>query len=390
MISKKSKTRSQFNLYRVLRFIWLEHRISRIELCRKLGLDKATMSTIVSFLIDLTIVEEIQPKTNQVKPGRKPIGLGIRKDFGFFLGFEFHNNGINVVVKDMHSSIVHQMEFPQAIKREQIKTSFFSVYNEIRNIMPDITILGVGVSIPGIVNHEQGLIMYSRKLGIESEPFDFHSEVFANLDIPGFIDNDANCCARGILTDLRTYEYDNFIYSLFNYEPQTIIEDNEDCLGIGFGIVIGGKLLHGPDFTAGEFQTLRKEDHSSNQLNLNRKEQNLYPVNRELQEQIFHDLSSHLAMFINVFNFKHIFLGGDIPVLVPDLNEKLASSINRNWVYHNEEKCSIHIQSNEDMSPASGAAGMFLEQLFTVPELDHDRGAAIWQQIFNSDELICY
>lgn len=385
-----TKIRSQYNLFRVLRFIWLNHGISRIELCRMLEMDKATMSTIVAHLISLGIVEEVKPKTVEVKPGRKPIGLDICRGFGYVLGFEYHINGLKAVVKDMHSQTVAEYEFPHKIQGDQIKTSFFSALEEIRKEMEGKSILGVGVSIPGTVDHDRGVITHSRRLGIENNPYDFRSEVFDHLDIPGFIDNDANCCARGVMTDYRTEEYRNFLYTLFDYESKLDMKSSADRLGLGLGIGIDGKLYYGPDCTAGEFQTIINDQSKYSQLNLNREEQDRYDVDSDVQRKLFMELSTHLALFVNVFNFQHIFIGGDYPSLLPDLEEILMDAINKNWMYHNKQTCKIHIQQKDEMSPSLGAAGMFLEQLFTVPDMEHDRGALIWQRIFRNIDLLNY
>lgn len=94
-------------------------------------------------------------------------------------------------------------------------------------------------------------------------------------------------------------------------------------------------------------------------------------------------------MFVNVFNFKNLFLGGSLPALIPDLQGLFKDIIVKNWLYHNVREYSVHIIEEEQMSPDHGAAGMFLELLFTLPELEHSRGTLIWQEIFG-DELIKY
>jgi len=353
-------------------------------------MDKATMSSIVGHLISLGIVEEVKPAQVENKPGRKPIGLGLIDDFGYVLGIEYHKNGLKAVLKDIHSKTVQVMDFPQKINKENIKSVFFTAYKQILKDLNGKPILGVGVAIPGIVNHSEGVIVHSRKLGIENDSYNFRKEVFENLDVPGFIDNDANCCAHGVLTDQRVKEYSNFLYTLINYEHQDDLSSNDESLGLGFGIVLNGKLYNGPDHTAGEFQTIDDQADRINQMNLNHEELDRFESDPALQLRVVLDLASHFALFVNVFNFQHIFLGGNIPALVPDLKEQIVSSIDKNWLYKNERTCGVHIQKSDEMSPALGAAGMFLDRLFTVPEMDHDRGAIIWQKIFSNRDLLDY
>jgi len=386
--NSSANIRRQYNFYRILRAIWQENGVSRKELCGKLNLDKATMSTIVSLLLKLDIVEEIKPNNKSVQPGRKPIGLGIRTGFGCVIGFEFHVNGIKAVVKNMHYETIETFNFPhQRIKADQIKPAFFMAYSEVKKYLKDKPIIGVGVAIPGVVNHEKGIISNSWELGIVDKPYDFQAEIFDVLDIPGFIDNDANSCAWGILTKNRKKEYNTFLYTLFSYEPVHEQYHEDDNLSLGLGIVVDGKPYFGPDYTSGEFQTMIYNKDRLNQFDMTAKDQAAYKTDREIQLNVFSDLSKHLALLINFFNFEHIFLGGDIPALVENPQSILQGAINRNWPYGENKSCTIHIDEEKEMITASGAAGMFLEQMFTVPELDHNRGALTWQKVFNNLDL---
>jgi hypothetical protein len=384
-----TKVRSQYNLLRILRAIWLNTGISRIELCRKFNMDKATMSSITGHLIELEVVEEVEPQNVEIKPGRRPIGLGVKADFAYAAGIEFQINSVRAVIKDMDSRTVYSSEFSFDILHGDIKDIFMTVYRTIVEELAGQRLLGIGVAIPGIVNHEKGIILKSLKMGIDEEPYDFASNIFAELDVPCFIDNDANCCARGILTDHREERYSNFLYGHINFNSDQNIEHKNDNLGIGFGIVINDKLYYGPEYTAGEFQTIEYNPDRVNQFNLTGRELDRFNSDEELQRKVFHRLTAHIALFVNVFNFKHLFLGGDLPSLIPDLEELVRKVIDINWLYKNARDCRIHLMNRNEMSPALGAAGMFLEQLFTVPEMEHSRGAMIWQSIFD-EELINY
>lgn len=390
MIGKNTNTniRRQYNLYRVLRAIWQENGVSRKELCEKLNLDKATMSTIVSLLIKRDIVEEIKPNRKEMKPGRKPIGLGIRTGFGYVIGFEIHVGGLKAIIKDMHFETVKKFNFPhERIKIDQLRPAFFSAYSEVKKYLKNKPVIGLGVAVPGVVDHDRGVITNSWELGVINETYDFQSEIFDVLDIPGFIDNDANSCAWGILTKNRTEDYSNFLYTLFSYEPTHDKYHEDDNLSMGLGIVLDGKLYFGPDYTSGEFQTLNYIEDRINQFNMTAEDQAAYKTDLEIQLKVFTDLSKYLALLINFFNFRKIILGGDLPDLIDNPGEILQKAIHENWPYGKNNSCEIIFDNEADMTTASGAAGMFLEQMFTVPELDHSRGAITWHKVFNNLDL---
>ncbi|MBN2659092.1 MAG: ROK family transcriptional regulator [Spirochaetales bacterium] len=383
-----ARIRRQYNFYKVLRAIWVESGVSRKELCARLELDKATMSTIVSQLLKLNLAEEISPNKEELKPGRRPIGLSIRKDFGYVAGFEFHVNGIKAVVKDMHFNTIQTFNFPcERLKAGQIKSTFLVAFSEVKKELKNKPLIGIGVSIPGVVDHDRGIINNSWELGVVDETFDFQTEVFDVLDIPGFIDNDANCCAWGKLTKNRSLDFSNFLYIFFSYEPTHSEYNPDDNVSVGLGLVLDGRPYFGPDYTSGEFQTMTYNVDRINQFDMTREQQYAYRSDPEIQREVFESFSSHMALLVNFFNFRRVILGGDLPDLVPDVQEILGKAVNRNWPYGNKENCIVQIDDGKEMIAASGAAGMFLEQIFTVPELDHERGALTWQKVFNNRDL---
>ncbi|MBB6481606.1 ROK family transcriptional regulator [Spirochaeta isovalerica] len=383
-----ARIRRQYNLYRVLRAIWVENGVSRKELCAKLELDKATMSTIVSLLLKLDIVEEVLPNIEQSKPGRKPIGLGIRKDFGYVAGFELHVKGIKAVIKDMHFNTIETFSFPcERLKMDQIKSSFLVAFSEVKKKLKNKPLIGIGVSIPGVVDHDRGIINNSWELGVVEDTYDFQSEVFDILDIPGFIDNDANCCAWGKLTKNRSRDFSNFLYTFFSYEPTHEGYHPDDNVSVGLGLVMDGKPYFGPDYTSGEFQTMTYNVDRINQFDMTREEQYSYRSDPDIQRKVFESFSNHMALLVNFFNFKRVIMGGDLPDLVPDAQEILRKAVNRNWPYGRKESCLVETDEEREKIAASGAAGMFLEQMFTVPEFDHERGALTWQKVFSNKDL---
>jgi len=78
---------------------------------------------------------------------------------------------------------------------------------------------------------------------------------------------------------------------------------------------------------------------------------------------------------VNTLNLSHVFVGGSIEkyrdLIVPIFKEE----IQKNWAYVNPVDCSIHISEFGDRIVAFGAAGMFLEQLFGIPDQEQEERA---------------
>ncbi|MFW5802171.1 MAG: MarR family transcriptional regulator, partial [Spirochaeta sp.] len=60
---------------RVLRSLWIQKSMSRIELSRYLGLDKSTISKIVGNLLESGIIELVYEGDSSPNGGRKPTFL---------------------------------------------------------------------------------------------------------------------------------------------------------------------------------------------------------------------------------------------------------------------------------------------------------------------------
>ena len=96
----------------------------------------------------------------------------------------------------------------------------------------------VGIGCPGTVDPTTGRILYATNLGFTDVPIG--PLVAKELDLPVYIENDANCAALG---ESRFGAGRGSKYSV------TITLGT----GIGGGLIIGGAIYSGPFFGAGEF-----------------------------------------------------------------------------------------------------------------------------------------
>jgi hypothetical protein len=59
-----------------------------------------------------------------------------------------------------------------------------------------------------------------------------------------------------------------------------------------------------------------------------------------------------------------------------EIVEVVRAEIRRNWSYPNEVECAVEFAVLGDLAVAYGAAGMFLERFFSIPESVESAGAA--------------
>ncbi len=98
---------------------------------------------------------------------------------------------------------------------------------------------GVGISSPGPVDPWAGVIVEPPNLGRAFVNVPIAAEVEAVLRLPAFLDRDTNVAALGERAFGAARGCDDFLYVTVS-------------TGVGGSVVTGGRILNGPDGTAGE------------------------------------------------------------------------------------------------------------------------------------------
>jgi glucokinase len=100
-------------------------------------------------------------------------------------------------------------------------------------------IVGVGISSPGPVDPWRGIVLQTPNMGPDFNEVPISAEVGRALDLPAFLDRDANVAALGEMAFGAARGCLDFIYLTVS-------------TGVGGSIVSEGRIFHGPDGTAGE------------------------------------------------------------------------------------------------------------------------------------------
>jgi len=339
------------NKSRVLREIWLSDGISRIEIAKKLNLDKSTITKIVNQLISNDFIITTTIGNTGPLGGRKPISLSINNKKGCFLGVELQTEKCIALLINLHGDII--ADYESLYESENLE----SVIKSIRFLMEKINfgspLIAVGVGVSGIINHNHGIILKSFPLHIANE-FNLRERIVSFVDCPVIIENDANCGCWGEFVSSKTNRTDNMLYLTGELDRKKSIGGSEIGAGIGLGIFINGKVLHGTGFSAGEFRSVLLEEKQKNQFQA------------EDVSSIIDELARNMAMIINTFNITEFILGGTLYKYGEELLDIMAKKTNLNWAYEGHANCHIRFSKNREKDVAYGAAGMCLEQFFSI------------------------
>lgn len=349
---------------RIFRTIWRHPRISRVGIAERLSLDKSTVTNQVSQLIDLGLIEEVEEGASSSKGGRKPIQLGIRKSFGRVIGIELQVESYLAVVVDLAGEIL-------GVRSGAIRLDAANFADTVERIVAETReasgggagpLLGVGVGTGGLIDYKRSLIRYSVPLDI-TEPLDFGKKVASRLPVPCFIENDANCCAWGELAFNRSEELRDFLFALIEFRRDPTSIGSYGGLGVGFGVVLGGKLHPGAHGNAGEFRSAFCDGRGERQFSLSREELSRFATDREVILKVTDELSRNLAMLVNTMDFDRVYIGGDIEALPVDVPAAFRRRLEENWMYPFPKGVEIRYSSLGEKAVAYGAAGMILDRL---------------------------
>ena len=173
----------------------LEHSpISRVEICRRTGLNKATVSTIVKEWIDKGLLAETE--LGKSGGGRKPILLQPLHQAGAAVALEIDISQVQAILTDLSGERV--------LAREQFPTlgeSFPQVYHKVCQALDKLLaemppspygLVGMGVAVHGVVDLS-GLIRFIPRLGWRN--VDLRSLLEERYQVPVYLDNDGNLAA---------------------------------------------------------------------------------------------------------------------------------------------------------------------------------------------------
>jgi glucokinase-like ROK family protein len=228
------------NLSIVLRYIWdAGQPIARARLTEISGLNKSTMGNLLAQLQAWRFVRETG--TVNVGPGRPGVMIDIDPDGGRLIGAEIGVDFISVVLTDLKANVVWREKIDtngQARRQAEVIALVESLFQEAINEvhLTGQRLLGIGVGVPGLVDHATGTLLFAPNLGWSNVPL---RDMWRHYGVPVIVENEANAAALSEHMIGSAKHIDNFIYLSAG-------------VGLGGGVMIDGKLYGGVGGYAGE------------------------------------------------------------------------------------------------------------------------------------------
>lgn len=246
-MSKKNKISATRNFqkamhrFKVLDLIRTTGLISRIDLARQTGLSQASVTGITADLLKEGLIEE--KKAGAYEGGRRPILLAVKPDGVHSIGVNLTINQIRIVIINFEAEVKASHTVPLEKHHYSPEELVEIIAQEIQACMWEANfskdqIIGVGVGIPGPVDHRSGVVRFLPNYGWKEVPF---CEMLQNrINHPVFLDNSSNNLAISEFWHGKGKGVDNFFV--------VTIEN-----GVGAGTILNGQLIRGSEGIASEF-----------------------------------------------------------------------------------------------------------------------------------------
>lgn len=213
--------------------------LSRADLAATTGLNKTTVSNLIDELIADGFAREIGRDASA--GGRPGVLLDLNPDGGWIIGGEIAVGRLSVVVANLRAEIAWRREAPYA-KNASLETVLGRLDSLLRQaadaaLSADRRLLGVGVTVPGLVDVHSGTLVFEPNMGWRDVPLE--ERLRDTLHLPTFIDNDANAAALAERYFGAAQDVDDLAYVVAN-------------IGLGAGLVLGGQIFSGASGYAGE------------------------------------------------------------------------------------------------------------------------------------------
>lgn len=187
--------------------------LSRTDLASLTGLSNSTVSSLVSELTTERFVFE--KSIAESSGGRKPIILSINAGVAYALLLKIVQYKIVFAIVDLKLQVIYQCDVSFAECSEDclkvaVQNGIDRVLNDNASISGKIT--GIGVSIPGLVDHHTDKVLLSSLLHLRN--MDIKSIIHSKLNRNVYVFKDADALMLGeyILNDLNSYE--SYLYLL--------------------------------------------------------------------------------------------------------------------------------------------------------------------------------
>lgn len=227
----------ELNRNKIINLLASNGELTKFDISNKLGISIPTVTTNINRLKSLNLVHEVD--SSIYTGGRKPKVIHFNSNARVSIGVRITLNNIEIVMLNLKKEIVYTESFEiKFINFDEFMDWILERINcilEEKNILKK-NLLGIGISIPGIINKKTNTIEYTN-IGISNVNLDIYNDMH-EYDI--YYENEANLSILSEKNYIDDKNKQNLLFLSIN-------------IGLGGGILINNEIYRGSSGRSGEF-----------------------------------------------------------------------------------------------------------------------------------------
>jgi len=355
--------------------------ISRATIATETGLNKGTVSSLVSDLIDDHLIYESGP--GESSGGRRPVMLLFNEAAGYSIGIDIGVNYLLGILTDLNGNIQQEKVISfNNLSYEEIEQKLFETIDHLSNSAPESPygIIGIGVGVPGTVDKNGNILLAPN---LDWKNINLKAVLESKYNLPAVIENEANAGAYGEKKFGVGKDFTNIIYVSAG-------------IGIGVGLILNGSLYKGNNGFSGELGHMTIEVdgtkcrcgnegcwelYASEQALINKAEQldiplpangefalnNLLMLAENGNEEaitLFNQIGDYLGVginnIINIFNPQQVIIGNRIATSQKWIEKSLHERLNQ-ALWFQKSDLQINFSELSTLSTALGITAFSVE-----------------------------
>jgi N-acetylglucosamine repressor len=220
----------------VLSTIYEAGEISRAAIARRTALSRTSVGEAVAELLERGLVEEVG--RGRTSGGKPPILLQVKSDARHLIGVDLSGEEFRGAVYNLRGEVRQARSIPRGGRSGA--DALEVAYVLLDQLLGSATapVLGLGIGTPGLIDFERGSqVHWAVNLDWLDVPLRQLLEL--RYELPVHVLNDSQAAAMG-----------EYFFGVGHPSGNLVVIKCEE--GLGAGIVLQGRLLHGDHFGAGE------------------------------------------------------------------------------------------------------------------------------------------
>jgi glucokinase len=234
------------NALRVLKLLRESGSCSKADLVRASGLSAPTITNVVGDLLSAGLIKPLGE--GESNGGRPPDMIAFKAERGCVLAVKITSDSVSFLLADLNGKELDTEDVPLADRKTTPDAICILIGDEVRRLLRKHRkkreqLLALVVGVPAITNVDEGIVLSISTLeNWRSVPL--RTKLSKLVGCLVIIENDTNLAAQGERYCGAAQDEETFI--LIHIGPN-----------VGAGIVLGGQIHHGSQWSAGEIGYLR-------------------------------------------------------------------------------------------------------------------------------------